>query len=846
MAIVYGEGPTNARIMVVGESPSAEDSRAHRPFVGRTGREQDAHFTRNGIKREELYLTYLYKKQGGSGPKWNTVLQEEINRVNPDIIVAVGDKVTEHLTGTPSLGVSHGIAQEFGPEIIVIPVYDPGVYFDRPDLLPLIQQDYNRVAGVYKGEISRITAVDEYPHPLYIEGDDRHLNNMSMFDEITIDTEGTPGDFWSFQVSVVYGEGVVFRASEPRFGESLDAFVNLIRGKTLVGHNLMYEFEMFQSIGVDLLDPSLEIKLWDTMLAAYIMITESKGLKTLAKRWCGMEMKSYPDMVGPVGVQKQLDYLEVVMNTEWPKPEDRIKRSNNGSAKLYKPQPIGRRAEVILIDVYSEKKDKEGRVADPLKRWNKVDAVLKVMVEESLGPMPIGTLSDIPLEEAIYYSARDTDATLRLCHRLRPEISIAGLNDLMNMKMGMLPVASEMRINGFTARRAHFEEMAEDLQQKMDVLGDDLSRRFFKGDPFNPNSTADVRKMMFRKGLMGSKKTKIGRKPSTSKKSIEHLRFDNPCIEMVETWREYSKIRDSFATPIMRIIPEKEETWRIQGNIKVASVATGRFAMTNPPMMAIPARTSLGQEVRNGFVAAEGYVLGAWDLDQVEMRVMADESKDERLVELFRDGTIDIHTDTASKIFNIPYEDVDKMDHRYPAKRAGFGVITGIQAPGLLDQLRMAGCKRWTLEKVNMLIEGWFDLYPGVAKYMVACREECKENGGVVTDRWGMARHLPGIFSDKKGVQLEAERQTHSHRIQGGAQGIIQNAMGWLYPRIRQYGDAVRWLLQVHDELIVECVEGMEEIIGPLMIEGLEKHGADMIIPITAGGNFAKEWGKLK
>lgn len=186
------------------------------------------------------------------------------------------------------------------------------------------------------------------------------------------------------------------------------------------------------------------------------------------------------------------------------------------------------------------------------------------------------------------------------------------------------------------------------------------------------------------------------------------------------------------------------------------------------------------------------------------------------------------------------------MEHRYPAKRAGFGVITGIQDQGLLDQLRMAGCKGWTLDSVSKLREEWFKLYPGVAKYMLACHEECRSNGGIIKDRWGMPRFLPGIFSDEKYLVWEAQRQTHSHKIQGGAQGLLQNAMGWLYPQIRKFGDTIRWILQVHDELIIECLEGMEDVVGPIMVEGMTKYGGTLCVPITAAGNFACEWGKLK
>lgn len=847
-----------SRLMLVGEAPGQEEAARGRPFVGKTGKEQDAHLERNGFSRRDFYITNLRKTYipGNPAPtpeeiaKWGPVLDEEIAHVQPKIIMAVGGHAVRYFLGESAhLEAIHGIPHQIrhaNRDVVIVPGYHPAAHFYAPDLLQFIVYDYARLAAAARNEIPLHPPTDQFPNPVYSDGDDRDLVQYADCDKIALDTEGVPGDEWSFQVSGTEGTGVVVRKSNRRFKQALSAFRRLIKGKTLVGHNLLYELEMFTSLGVDLFDPWLKIRPFDTMMAAYLHCLEPQSLKNLARRHCGMVMKDYMDTVGQAGHDKQMAYLEQVwQDKSFPKPEARVEHNNDATWSVYTPQPVQRRAEAILIDVLTEKKDKDGKLADPYKRWKKVDVELKRLVEAKYGPMPIGTLADIPLAEAVYYSGRDPDATLRVANHLEPSLKGQNLKPLMAMKMAMYPAAAEMKLNGILASKKHFEWLQEEMLEQMDLRASKISRVYFGGRPFNPNSSDQVATLMRKRGLEGEKKTKSG-KVSTSKKSIEHLRFEDDSIELVEQWRERAKVKDSFAKPIIALFPENADYMRVSGDLKMTRVSSGRFSMADPNLMAIPVRSDLGLAVREGFIAEEGYVLGTWDLDQVEMRVMADESGDERLLKLFNDDKVDIHTDTASRIFHIPYDKVDKMDHRYPAKRAGFGIITGIQGPGLFDQLRMAGCQGWSVEKCDQLIRNWLALFPGVKRYMETCGNECARQGGVIYDRWGMPRYLPGILSDDKYERFEARRQSHSHKIQGGAQGLLQNAMGWIYPRLKVYGDTVRWILQIHDELIMEVAVGLEQEVNAIMIEGLTKHGAQLQVPIKSKGSYGPNWRLLE
>ena len=876
--IVPGEGPIPAPWCIVGEGPGQEEAYRGRPFVGKTGQEQDRHLERGGLKRRDGYLTNLCKDyhEGNPSPtpadveRWGPELIKEMRRVRPKFIIAAGYHAVRFFLGESAhLEAVHGIPHRWsdsnGLSCAILPTYHPAAHFYAPDLLPHIVWDYARACAAIRGRLPVDPPVDRFPNAEYWDLDegnaDWYLGQIEDGGEIGIDTEGYPGNEWSLQVSVRPGTGLVMRKGHRHYDRVLRLLLKKLRKHKplLVGHAWLYDGEMAPGLGLDVMSliGDYGLKIFDTMMAAYLLCIEPQSLKTLARRHCGMEMHEYSEVVGQAGLEKQLAYLESVMEEAWPKPEPRIETDNGGKTKLYTPQPVGRRAEAILSDYYSEKLDKDGNRTDPLKRWRKVDRDLRRMVERKLGRMPLGTLADIPLDRAVRYSGRDPDATLRVYHRLRESLVAERLADLMDMKMRMLPVAVEMKINGILGKKSAFEALTEFLQEEMDVIRNRMSRLYFKSQPFNPASQPQTATLLRKLGLEGEKKTKTG-KVSTSKKSIEHLRFTNPAIEDLEQWRERQKARDSFAEPILDNWPDEVNgdipTVRVHCDLKITRVTSGRFSATllddepSAPLLAIPVRSHLGKKVRDCYTAEEGYVLGSFDLDQAEMRVMADEAGDERMIKLFRDGKIDIHTDTASKMFGIKPQDVHKMKHRYPAKRVGFGVITGIQGPGLLDQLRLVGIMEYDVEDCDRFIREWLKVFPAVKTYMEWCRSECRRQGGVIRDRWGMPRYLPAILDetrDGKWERLEAERQTHSHRIQGGAQGLIQRAMGALWPKLRVYGDAVRFILQIHDELIFEAMEGLEEEIGPIVVNAM-CNTTKLKVPIKSSGSWAKSWGQLK
>lgn len=864
--VVGARGPLTSHVLLVGERPGETEAATGRPFTGRAGKEQDRYMHQAGLNPYSIRMTNLVKDYAEGNPdptaadveRWSHKLQLEISLQHPEFIIPVGRFAVRYFLGDDvEMDHVHGIPQRSSraPNSVILPTFHPAGGFYDDEARPLIAYDYER-AGLYiNGRIPVEFQEDEHPHPLYTdchEPDTLWRYLASNEGAIAIDTEGIPGAEWSWQVCVRPGTGLTIRASSPNFAiltAALQDFVNRA-DIVVILHNAMYDLEMCAGMGLDLFDCAL----FDTRYAAYILRVEPQGLKALAARHCAMTMASYDETIGPVGLEKQLTYLGRILEVGgWPKPESRIKRENDGTARLYTPQPVGQRAEAILNDYYSEKLDKAGKRTDPYARWKQVDRELRHAVESKLGPMPIGTLADIPLSDAIYYAGRDPDATLRLYHRLLPVLATKGLTQLQSDGCAVLPVFEEMQRSGMLATRAYFEMLQEEMLDRKCQLQSYISHHFLQGRPFNPNSGDQVAMLMRRRGLVGEKKSRKTGKVSTAKKSIEHLRYEDDAIAHVIDWREHEKIDSSFCKPLLERIGDRDST-RIHTHINPYKVVSRRISSSDPNLTAVPVRNELGLRVRDGFTAEEGCDLGSWDLSQVEMRYMAHESRDPLLVRFFSEidpatgKPRDVHSETAARIFGIDIRDVQEMEHRYPAKRAGFGIITNIMGQGLLDQLRMFGCKGWDVPSCDKLIVEWLKVYKGVNVFMQEAKAEA-HRFGYVRDHWGMIRYLPGVYSEDPRVVAEAERAASSMKIQGGAQGMLQQSIVWLKPYIRGLqlaGARIQWLLQIHDEIILEFQEDLWESIDPLVVEALTEHSMKLIVPIKAKGSRAKQWGHLK
>ena len=877
-------GPVDSPIFLLGEGPGPVEARTRIPFSGPSGDELTDILTHYRLYRARLRISNLIKnyiptEDGSIGkPTQDDIeaatpeVEAEIRAQRPRFILAVGAYSTRWLLGDVDLDAVHGLPQRSDrcPDVVVIPTHHPAYGLRDPDAKALVWWDFEQAAKIIRGELPSDPIVDELAgHEFYDEG----AYDVFAYEwpVIAIDTEGpieNPDDAWGFSVTVEPGIGYVFRRSQPYFEESVRYFNDYLLGVNplVVYHNgLGLDIAALRGMGVR----NHTRRIWDTMVAQFFLRVEPQALKVAARRRCGMVMRDYNDVIGDAMFEKHIAYLSEVACRNWGKPEAEAVYENDGTTRLYRPQPLHTRAAKILEDLVTNGKDDTDLGA----RWKKIGAKLRNQATEELGPWPVATLDDVPLEEAIWYSGRDPDATLRLFRAQQPLLAQANLTDRLELDLDLVDVFEEMQSTGFHADRAYWEKLSSDMWDQMMSIGSRISHRYNNDKPFNPASHPQVAALAKSRNLKGAKKTPTGA-VSTSKKSMEHLRTIDDAMDDVFTWREHQKVKDSFAEPILAIIGDNTSA-QICCTIKNTRVESDRISAADPNLTAIPVQNDLAPRVRGGFRAPSGMLLGSADLSQIEMRWIAHLSNDPLMCQLFWEKR-DIHAETAIQIFHLDptrywddaigefkYPSVHKMEHRNPTKRAGFGVGTGIQGPGLLDQLRQMGCEGWRVQKFpdgttdcvsdwcpGGVIHGWFGVFPRVRQFFANCGAKAEANHGWIREFGGFPKLLPGVFSRDEYIRAEAVRNTHSHVIQGSAQWQLRKAMQWIKPQIAQLredsGLYLRWVLQIHDEIIFAFHPDLQEAVREIVLDGLINHSYKLRVPVNASWSVGETWDKLK
>jgi uracil-DNA glycosylase family 4 len=862
------KGPKDADILLVGESPGVHEAKRGIPFCGPSGREQDAILKKYKCHPKKIRMTNLVCRLLGKGEVlniqernlWDEYLQHEIMSCKPDLIIAVGRESTRWFLGDKAtMEMCHGVAHKAGCfdstremrsfGAYVLPVYHPAAGLRNNDLRSYVYDDYSKISQMHwniKFNKTVYTPTDHFLgkeyyidiSPRLVEVLDGHGKEL---DVVGFDTEGTPDRPWSLQISTSPGTGFVVRVDQPEFKQVIPIIQNMCdKGVLFAAHNFMYDLKMAHVMGLNL----HRGRLFDSMYAAYLLSLEPQALQGLAWRHCGMWTDKFSSVVGSESRHRHLEYLVKVVEMDLPAPQPETVTLNNGLQKVTQPRSISKLAHGILRDVRSGKVTKEGPV-DPFTRWHKIDKNKRSIVESNLGPMIGSELSDIPLSESIPYAARDADAALRLYKILPDILRERNLDRLMETGMGILPIASEMEINGFPASRSYFREFYGKLTKDMLRIGKLISRKYYGGSPINPGSSRDTASLLRRSGLRGKKKTKSGQM-STSQKSIEHLKYNHKVVETLFKWRQVQHVRDSFCKVALDNMSEDgNDIQRIKCNIKITRTHTRRFASSEPNLLAIPIRTKIGAKVRRGYIAPKGYKLVAGDLSQIEYRFMAHESQDPVLLRVFRKG-IDIHTQTAQMLFDVENPSKSQRD---AAKTVNFGIIYGIRAPALHTEIRKQGITAFSEKDCSRMIRETETGYSGMTDYKRRVGKELKREG-VIADHWGMPRYLPGVWSSREHERAEAKRHAVSQKIQGGAQGMMQNSMLALHEDVsdlRDGGIDIQWLLQVHDEAVFLVEEDYAEDLLGLLIHHLENSsGIRLRVPVEASGSISDNWAGLK
>ncbi len=398
------------------------------------------------------------------------------------------------------------------------------------------------------------------------------------------------------------------------------------------------------------------------------------------------------------------------------------------------------------------------------------------------------------------------------------------------VEMPLCRVLADMELAGcrVDARAlAAFGEMLSQQAAELETRIYDLA-----GQPFNINSPKQLGEILFGKlGLPHGKKTKTGW--STNADVLEKLRYEAPIVGLVLEYRQLTKLRSTYADGLLKALGPDG---RVRTSFQMTVTATGRLSSTEPNLQNIPTRTELGSEIRRMFVPEEGAVLVDADYSQIELRLLAHMAGDAAMQEAFRSGG-DFHAQTAAKVFHVSREDVTP-EMRRSAKAVNFGIVYGISAFSLSQDLGVS------VAEAKAYMEAYFATFPGVRQYMDAVVAKAKEQGYVET-LFHRRRELPELRSSNFNLRSFGERVALNMPVQGTAADIIKLAMTAVHTRLKREGLRARLVLQVHDELIVECPEEEKETVARLLEEEME-NVVSLSVPLTAEAHWGKNWLEAK
>ena len=424
-------------------------------------------------------------------------------------------------------------------------------------------------------------------------------------------------------------------------------------------------------------------------------------------------------------------------------------------------------------------------------------------------------------------AAACSEAIWNLRPILEAELEKNGMTALYrDIELPLCTVLYRMENRGIAIDRDLLINFGEMLTQRIDET-EKLIYAYSDG-PFNINSTKQLGELLFDKlGLPPVKKTKTGY--STNADVLEKLKNKHPIIPAIMDYRMLTKLKSTYAEGLLKVI---YEDGRIRTTFQNLVTATGRLSSTEPNLQNIPVRTDLGAEIRKMFVPKDGCVLVDADYSQIELRVLAHIAKDSVMCNAFTSG-LDIHTATASQVFGVPMEEVTPLQRRH-AKAVNFGIVYGISEFSLAEDI---GVSRYEAKEY---IENYLENYAGVRKYMKDVVVNARESGYTET-MFGRKRYIPELKASNFNIRSGAERIALNTPIQGTAADLIKLAMIRVEKALNESFPEAQLLLQVHDELIVECPEEIAPQVAARISKEMEGI-AKLNVPLLAEAKFGKSW----
>ena len=456
-----------------------------------------------------------------------------------------------------------------------------------------------------------------------------------------------------------------------------------------------------------------------------------------------------------------------------------------------------------------------------------------VHIEDLIGEKGTGQLSmrNVPVNQIKEYAAEDADITWQLYEILKNELVKEDLDQLAGkIEMPLVSVLADMEYTGVCLDTSSLSDFAKDLQKDIIQLEEKIYG--LAGIKFNISSPKQLGDILFeRLKIEGNQKKTKTKQYATNEEVLAQIANKHEIIPLILDYRGLKKLLNTYVEALPKMIQPRSR--KIHTSFSQAITSTGRLSSIDPNLQNIPIREERGREIRKAFIpsSAENVILSA-DYSQIELRIMAHLSKDENMLEAFRNNA-DIHTSTAAKIFGVDNENVNR-EMRSKAKTANFGIIYGISAFGLSQRLNISR------KEAGDLIDGYFKTFPGVKTYMESCIQLARQMGFVRTIM-GRRRFLPDINSNNANVRGFAERNAINSPIQGSAADIIKLAMINVHKRMISQNTVSKMIIQVHDELVFDVYK--PELNWMIQMVKYEMENAVQLnIPLNVDAGYGNNW----
>ena len=446
------------------------------------------------------------------------------------------------------------------------------------------------------------------------------------------------------------------------------------------------------------------------------------------------------------------------------------------------------------------------------------------------------SMDQVPIEKAASYAAMDAIAVIRLMPGLQSELKANSAMKLFaEIEMPLIPVLADMEMTGIALDINFLTRMSSELHTRLNELENNVFEHV--GEHFNINSTQQLSNAIFNRLKLAppdrTRRTEAGNY-STSAEVLEALQGKHPVVDLLLEYRELSKLKSTYLDALPEQVNPK--TGRIHTSYNQAGSVTGRIASSDPNLQNIPIRTELGRQVRQAFIAAPGFILLSVDYSQVELRIAAHMSNDQAMLVAFR-ADQDIHTATAAAILGKTLDQVTKDERRH-AKAINFGLLYGMSAFGLTRTSDL------TLAEAEDFVEAYFKQFPGVKGYLDNMRRLAAKQGYVET-LLGRRRYFPGLKSGgNQQTRAREEREAINAPIQGTAADIMKIAMARVSSALKENELSGHMLLQVHDELVLECPQRELKKTAQIVRTMMET-AYNLVIPLKTEARHGHDWGDL-